>query len=237
MKKTWMAVILLAMVATLSGCSGNGALSEEVNDQVAEYMAGVLLKYDKKYDEALLYELPAPTPEPTPTPVPVSTPKSTQAEDPVGTASGEAGESLKEVEYIELNELIGDKDIGLQYLSYKMVDSYPENPEIAGFSLNADKGYKLLVVEFEISNLSNKKKKIVLKNNEIDYKLDVNASYQYYKPSLTVLENDLSRLEMELGAGKKKQVVLVFKVSLKPAIESLNLFALKGSRTSIIKLK
>jgi hypothetical protein len=53
MKRLILFLILIISI-TLTGCIHETNITEEESDAVAEYMAGLLLKYDDKYDKALI---------------------------------------------------------------------------------------------------------------------------------------------------------------------------------------
>ncbi len=53
-------VLVLVLIIALLGTDvvqAKQKLTPEENDMIAEYMAGLLLKYDLRYDEKLLYDI------------------------------------------------------------------------------------------------------------------------------------------------------------------------------------
>lgn len=238
MKKVWIG-ILLVMLLALTGCSGTAALTEEQNSLIAEYMAGSLLKYDKNNDEALIYE-PVPTPSPTPEPSAVPnkdtavTPKPSESGAPSG--SGNGNKEDKSPVYSDINEVYDKKNFDITYDSYKLYDSYPENPEKLGFSVDAAKGNKLVIIKFNVKNLSDKKKSINLLKDSMKYQLDVNIENIYYKPMVTLLLNDLQFLDIEIAGNKTETAVIAFQIKDTP-VKKMNLFVTREDKTAIIKLK
>jgi len=93
-----------------------------------------------------------------------------------------------------------------------------------------------LVASFLAKNISDKEKTLNLSNSKVLYQLDINVG-TVYKPLLTLLENDLQYIDITIGAGKNKTVLLVFEVSKDIDISNINLIASKDDRTEIIEFK
>jgi hypothetical protein len=94
----------------------------------------------------------------------------------------------------------------------------------------------LLVATFSIKNTLKEIENINLIKSGITYKLDVNAG-TVYKPLLTLLKNDLQYIDLDLGPGNSKSVLLIFEVSKDADISNIDLKAEKADKTVKIKLK
>jgi len=223
---------------SLTGCIQEYKLTELKGDATAEYMAALLLKYDEDYEPHLtpidqlneevsetLGENNANTTTVTPTPF---------LEEAI--TENEDSEGAKVTKEYTLTEVIGEPDIEIQYSNYKICESYPEDTTNAYFSLTPVEGNQLLVASFLAKNISDKEKTLNLSNSKVLYQLDINVG-TVYKPLLTLLENDLQYIDITIGAGKNKTVLLVFEVSKDIDISNINLIASKDDRTEIIEFK
>ena len=212
-------VMLLSI--SLTGCIQDYSVIEGREDSVAEYMASVLLKSEYSYNQDLM--LPE---DDTEWIVADGTKADNENHDSDLVDAQEPTNSSQEES--SLTQVVGAKGFSVQYKSYKLVDSYPDNNENTDFSLSPRQGYQLLVAIFNIKNN--------LIKSGITYKLDVNAG-TVYKPLLTLLKNDLQYIDLDLGSGKSKSVLLIFEVSKDAGISNINLMAEKADKTVNIKLK
>ena len=96
-KRVWMAAaVAAASLVILNGCLADTyPLTEEEQNIIAEYAAGVLLRSDSSYTQALI----SPTPTPSPTPAPSPTPEPTTAPGDKGNSGSGKGDKDK-VEHI-----------------------------------------------------------------------------------------------------------------------------------------
>lgn len=237
MKKIQIGFILILLMAILAGCSAGPSLSAEQNDQAAEYVAGALLKYDKNYEEALIYDTEEKKEE---TAEETAEPKPSAVPSPSAAPGSETGTPMPEEEdnkLYTLDEVFGLADFKIKYKSYKLRSSYPDNPMESYFSMDAKKGHKYVMAEFEIKNVSNTAKTINLLKENITYQLNVNETVIYEKPSLTLLENDLQYVNMEIEKNATKKAMLVFQIKDQPDVKSMNMLVAKDDKASIVKMK
>jgi len=223
-------LIVVIISFTLTGCMKPYTATDQQSDAIAEYMAGLILKSDKNYDQALIPE-DALTSDTSST---VDTTDNTDITDPGDTP---ASDNATEVQNdYTLTQVIGESGFGIAYKGYKLVDTYPEDSESSHFSLTPREGYQLLVTSFTVKNKKDAKKEINLINSGVTYQLDVNTD-KVYKPLLTLLENDLQYIDLSIAAGKSEVVLLVFEVSKDAEITDISLIATKGQKSVTIKLK
>ncbi len=253
MKRLKLAVIIL-FVLSLTGCVQKYTATDQQTNAVAEYMAGLLLKSDKDYDQELVSEdeikdNSSNTDSITQTPVPTEPQNITTpgiSETAVNTnnsvsnnnePSGNINESSdKAKESCTLNQLIDQDNFDINYKSYKLVDTYPENADDAMFLLTHSEGCKMLVVSFSIKNQSDKKQTLKLLDENISYQLDVNSGTRY-SPLPSVLENDLGYNDLKFDGGKTGKGLLIFEVPDTTKITKMNLIATKGSKSATIEMK
>jgi len=237
MKKLRLLIIIFFMLS-LTGCIQEYKLTEQQSDATAEHMAALLLKYDEDYEPHLtpLDQLNEEVSETSgENGVNTTTVTPTPALDEVITEN-EDSEGAKVTKEYTLTEVIGETDIEIQYSNYKICESYPEDTTNAYFSLTPVGGKQLLVASFLAKNISDQEKTLNLSNSKVLYQLDINVG-TVYKPLLTLLENDLQYIDITIGAGKNKTVLLVFEVSMDIDISNINLIASKDDRTEIIEFK
>ncbi len=237
MKKTLIAVLVLVAVS-LSGCLQYPELTEEQEDQIAQYAAGVLLKHDKLYMEKLVTATPTPeaTPTPTPTPSPTATPTPTPG--PTGEPEPTKGGSGKgnEKALAELKEVIGVDGIELTYEGYEIYESYKADDYVSIEPSSHDK--LLMIIKMGVHNKTDAPITLKLADKNLEYRLYEDAgSDKYLVPKWSVLLNDFTTLDTVIEAGKTFDSVLVFEVERAMNPENLNLFIIQGDKTVIVVLK
>lgn len=248
MKKKLCLTALLILTLTLTGCGVT--LSDEQNRIIAEYAADLLLKYDMNYQsqyvESSLNTMESEIETTEATTTEAITEENTTEEKP-GTldqdvSSETTTESAGTVSAGGLNniaDLIGMSGASIRYDSYSVTDYYPSYDQEGAFIyLEADEGYKLLVVRFNLENQTSQDMEIDLLNEEIAYKLLLNGT-KAAKPMLTILMDDLGTYRSTLSAGGTDSAVLIFQISnnLANDIETLDLQVSQQGNTGTIHIK
>ena len=154
----FLCAVLAVSVLSLTGCADIKNLSEEQENEIAEYAAGVLLQNSDKYPYRLITkkekevtETPTPMPAtPTPTSAAAQASDAPQESQPEQTAAAPE-DSKKEV---SLDDLYHLKDVSILYTSYRLADKYGSS------QIRAEQGKKLLVAEFSLKNNSGAKKRL-----------------------------------------------------------------------------
>jgi hypothetical protein len=232
MKKLKLIIIAL-MLFTLTGCIQEYNYTEETSDSIAEYMAGTLLVNDASMNQMLVpltyiyEENEDKTSEQGKSPL--ETTDQSQETDSSPNANNETSNTT-------LTDLIGNKDFGIKYKGYQLLDTYPEAPGNTDFIVEPRNGYQLLVVSFQADNLAKSKKELNLIKSDIKYQLDVNGG-TVYKPQLTLLENDLQYINITIPGGKSEIVILIFEVSKEASISDISLNVSKNGKSSVIEIK
>lgn len=253
MKRLLCLSALLILSVTLSGCGVN--LSEEQNRIIAEYAADLLLKYDRNYEsqfEDADWETTTDTEAPDTTEATeatdteaVSQERTTEEETEtkdLDTPSTEASASTAAVSdetITDLAELIGMEGVSICYDSYSIVDYYPSYDQEGTFIyLEAEDGYQLLVVRFDLKNLTGQNLEVDLLNAELEYKLLMNGT-KAARPMLTILIDDLGTYRSTIAAGDEQSAVLIFQISdaLTDDIETLELQASYQERSGTIHIQ
>jgi hypothetical protein len=242
----------------LTGCTQLVDLSEEESDVLAEYMAESVLKYDKSYKEALVYPdetvtdvADSESSEDTETPLSAETTDSTDAEtntDAIAAGDNtESANSLEEVDSKEtdkskyetsnmnLSEEMGKGKFEISYSNYFLCDSYPNDSKNNYFTIESSKDRQLLVVTFDIKNLSDKAEKLNLIEAGFNYSL-VTAAGDTFKPKLTLLVNDIQYINVKIGAEKTEEAVIVFDVTQNVDPSKMKLAISNKQKTAVVKL-
>ncbi|MDE6635244.1 MAG: hypothetical protein K2K09_01380 [Lachnospiraceae bacterium] len=210
------AVMGIMMAAIyLTGCSSSiVALNDDENKVVARYIADKLLQNDINYKKTeLVYIEPTQAPQEevpeTPAPVqPTDAPVPTEA--PVTDNPDTSGEPSDEGDIIrDWSKFFTTDEWSITYSSYDTYKTYPEKSDV--YSINASEGNQLLVLFFDVKNLTDKKIKVNLSDYKLDYKLYIGDAG--YNPQIAVLENGgLMYLKASIPAGKTEKAELVFEV-------------------------
>ncbi|MBP3593288.1 MAG: hypothetical protein J6J44_02075 [Lachnospiraceae bacterium] len=250
MKKRILLVVLSLMLCLLAGCLEATPLNEEEMDVVAEYAASLLLKYDRHYDTPLYYAedrevrlspTPTPTPKPknpTATPTPVADNKNPSGSGPQEEVSATATPTPaplynQEETTNQLTGLMAVEDITVSCTGCELMDSVVSNDY---FSLQAKEGSQYAVVSFLLQNNSDRDVVFDASGRGLEYSMDVNIDTTF-RASLSLLENDLQYMEIQVPASGSAEAVLVFEIS-DTEIKTLHLIIQdKEENTVFVKLQ
>lgn len=247
-------VLAIGLAVVLTGCTKVPDLSKVDNDIAAQYLADSLLKYDTHYEDALEYDHsllnPTPTPEPTVAPA-TPTPESTDALENGTQANGNGettegnsanGASTSEGASVEgdqtvltsvsVSDLYGLSGIEIKGSSYSVKKSYGTDYSVC----IPKKGKKLLAVHFVIANDTGASKKVNLKKNKIEAGLIVNGQ-NLGKPLMTIVDGDLQYFNSKIGAGKKKQGVLLFEIDNSVKVSDVKVQFIKGNSEATVSVR
>ena len=229
-------ITVLLILATLTGCMQKFEYSEEQTDAAAEYVAGLILRYDKDYknklismEEIVVQQQEAEKATATPAP------GTSQDTDDGPTGVTENPIDAPKPEYT-LSEVIDEKGFDLSYNGYTIADSYPEDITDAYFSVTAREGNQLVILSFQLKNKLDKKNNLNLTKAKITYQLDVNVG-TIYEPPFALLENNLKLIDMTLKEKEEKTVILIFEVKKDVEMKDINLMVTRDDRSEIIKIK
>lgn len=226
MKRLKLLPVLLLLFG-LTGCIQKFSATEEQSDAIAEYMAGKLLKYDERYEQDifLLEKLN------------VDTEVVTENDEISSVPDTNSTETANEIEKeYSISEVIGAKDFDIQYTGYVVAESYPQDSENSYFSLNSGNGNQLVVASFSAKNTSDKTKSLNLSKSNILYQLEMDEG-TVYKPSLTLLENDLQYIIMDIPSGETKEVLLIFEVKTKEDMSKILLIISNDNKSVTFRVK
>lgn len=216
MKKLVVCILSCMMIFLLVGCDKKVTLNTEENDLIAEYIAGVMLKYsfnDKwNYEKAVSrvdsYKQKNPASligggatsatEPT---------KSSTSNTPISNAATAVTPTKDIIE--TLSSALEIEGVDIQYKTYSVGDRYPT--EEYAISVPAGEGYKVLALEFELTNNSGSAINLDTYNKGVVFRLGLKerAFTQY----ASMLKNDLVFLkDISVNAGSTYTAVVLFQI-------------------------
>ncbi|WP_455714734.1 DUF5067 domain-containing protein [Anaerosporobacter sp.] len=242
-KKICLLVFMSVSTMLLSACSSTKTLEEENNAIVAQYIAGSILKYDKYYQDGLVYAYQRTSEDENATVeieqtvqvgVKEDTKKDTDVDETTKLDNSNEEEEVKETLY-ELSDIYQLKDIAVDYLKYTTTSSYTGSYSDQAFGVEAKSGNELVVFEFKIKNNSKKKQNVKLIRSGISYNLKIGEEVHY--PILSIVSNDIQYFESTIAAGKAKKAVLIFEVPKKTKVKDSTLIVTNADKASQITVK
>lgn len=206
MRKRLIAAALI-LVILCTGCGSEIKVTQEQNDLIAEYVAGVLLKYsnDYKYKYSKLnHKLEQPTQSPT-------TPGQSESETSVNPKPSEGqSESATQAPSV-LDTLAKALSAGLKvrYNTFVIGKEYPVGALV---SMPATEGKKLFVLEFVLTNDTSDRILCNGKSSKVILKVKVNDGREYIQAS-TIFKNDVANMDnYAIEAGKQDIGIAVFMI-------------------------
>ncbi|MBD5544949.1 MAG: hypothetical protein HDR01_12130 [Lachnospiraceae bacterium] len=224
MKKKTKTLAVCCMAVMLMGVSGCGNaipdMTEEQGAIVAEYAAGLLLKYDKNYttrlvekdeqaeeadSEAEAEELSAQDAEETEEP----SVSENEIEDEKDGVSGVAAT-------VNIGSFLGLGAVQVDYQGYEVVDSYAEGDDLdIAFAMNASPGAKLVVTKFLLTNTGSEEAACDILSKDVRFRIKYGAETK--NALITMLSDDLSVLNTTIPAGESITAVLIIEAKAEEA--------------------
>lgn len=211
MKKIWCLPAVLTISILLSGCGA--VISDEDNRVIAEYAADLLLKYDRDYQPTLVEPEAEPETDSSTESVSEETDSSSTEQKDSTEGTSEASSETTVLEVTDLAQVFGLEGVSISFSQCTFPDRYPDlEADHEVVSVDAETGYKLAVVEFDVKNQTEQDMDIDLLHRTVGYKLVVDDS-NHARPMLTILTNDLGTLQSVIPAGETQKAVLIFQIS------------------------
>lgn len=230
MKKTFITVLAICGIL-LTGCTKLVDLTEKENNILSQYMSSTIIEQtDYKTllsmddlnmnfvkDESMKNEA-----------------KEDKEEKFQTTQIKDKNDIDLKTANVSLTKAVGKNNFDINYKTYKLHDKYPTTKNNY-FELFAGENEKLLVVYFDVKNLSNKTLRLDLVEEGINYKLEVDG--QNLKPMLTLLMDDIQYINLDVKSKSTNQAVLVFTVNQDIDLSNARLVITREENTTIINLK
>lgn len=232
MKKQSWGILLAAAMMGLSGCGGPD-LTDKQTSEAAEYMAGLILKYDLGYTDTLIY--PESTEESSATEDPSATGAPVESAAP-GTQEGEGGKENDDTGKTsgDFAKVLGLKDVKVSFRASSIVKEYSSKNE-SSYVVYAPKGKRLAVVTLNLKNTAKKDKKIYLTEMGAEYRLQLEDGTSA-TAEITAISNDLNFLNTKIKAGKRSSAVLLFTVPDTTKSLAGELTVSAGGQTATMKI-
>ena len=231
--------VLLGVVVSglLSGCAlfPEVDVTEEQSKLIAEYAAGLLLKYEsghqiglEKISDEPLEEAPVEE-----TAEALTEENSTIPEEPSDTEeslaaqeqAADAPEAIQAGSAVPLAEAMGLSGFDVTYENYEICDIYPETEsEDMFFSMQAAPGKELMIVHFNLTNQSDSEQLCDMVDSDVMFRLVVNGN-ERINEQMTILLNDLKQYQDSVAGFGMADTVLVFEIEegAQDSFESLQL--------------
>ena len=232
MKKKLTGGIAAALFAVvMTGCGNTiPEMTEAEQELVVEYAANTLLKYDKYYERKLI-ELTLEQELADDTAVPAVEDTAGETEDKPEEESAlkpdsevtiidNTGEAVSQ--NISVQKFLGLDSVEITYAGNEVCDTYPEQGEELFFIMNATEGNKLLVLNFQVKNVSGAETELDIAKSDTRFKIVVDGKQT--NALTTMLLNDLAYYKGTLAPDEETELVLVCEV---PEAESGNISSLE----------
>lgn len=242
MKRKWIAAIAVISISAfgLIGCNKEkdaaveevevlteeeiAAMEEEQNKIIAEYAAGVLMKYnagtnsrvlegqkllaEEAKEEAIrakeerrkqLYEEYAAEEE-----------KQEQASSDNSGTKSRSQTSEEVINYIsDMSGAINTPSFSIVYSGYEVTDSYGGNETF--FAIDAKEGKSLLISKYLVTNTGGQAEELNILSKKIDFRLKMTNGTA--KAQRTMLLDDLTTYRGSMEAGETKELIILFEIS------------------------
>ncbi len=192
----------------LAGCKNSNLLdlSEDDRDLYAEYAANLLLKHDKNYIDRMRYVEPV---EETTT---EQTSREPVTEKPVNPGNPEGSTGTQVSDTKSMNEIFGISGLDIQPNGYEVTNAYPSNGSELGMSMQAIKGYKLLIYKFNVVNTAGQDVTLNMMEPAASYRGIINDSVKV-NVQVTALLNAFNTYNGIIPAGSTQELVLISQIN------------------------
>lgn len=193
-------------LVTMMALSGTGCVKSELSDLTeeeenlyVEYAANIILKHDKNNIDRMRY-----------VEIEETTAAQTASEENQGNSETASDPGISDV--MSMNDIFGINGIDIQANGYEVSDSYPSNGSELGMSMIAVKGYRLLILKFNVTNISGSDVPVNLMETGAVYKGIINDSVRM-NAQVTALLNAFNTYNGTIPAGSTQEMVLVFQIN------------------------
>lgn len=155
-----------------------------------------------------------------------------------GEGSAERNDGTGGAEVVDnqpIADFLGCSGFSIDYADYKIADSFPDGSDDWFFTMDATTGNDLLIVCFDVKNLSDSDAELNVFEKNATFKISVNG--EGYKSSCkTMLEDDLSEFKGMFGGKESKKLVLILEIKEGTEVSDIRLNVKIPSGGSINKI-
>ncbi|MDE5863950.1 MAG: hypothetical protein K2H34_06350 [Lachnospiraceae bacterium] len=251
MLKRILVLTLLGLSAfVFTGCGKVTDLTEEETQLIAEYSAGLLLKYDLKYvdrideGEKAALEMTSEVEEQVATEESTTEAVTEEPRQGMDISGGINSDNTSPEELAgagqesDVAKIAGVDGVTITYDSYVITDYYPDGGELEQLvNVQASEGYKLLVLRFKVTGKEEGVVDVSLADKGLEYRIVCNGT-KAAVPMLTILPDDLGTLTTSVDNGQEQEAVLVFQISdsVKEQLETIDLYIQYNNIENAIKI-
>lgn len=228
-KKQLVLGILLGCIFLLTGCGSQiPEMTEQEEAMVIQQAADLLLKYDANYQSQYLteeekkeaLEKEAQKLAKAEEVKKIQEEKEAAKKEEVTPDKIEVVENPREGKLEELAEYAGFEGTELTYNGYELCDRYPNGEGSLYFSINPTEGNQLLVLKFNLANISSGSTEVDALKAGNSYKITVNDTLTC-SALTTLLENDMTLYKGSLAMETGQELVLVVEIPDGTEVNSL----------------
>ena len=238
MKKVSVLLCALTVALLTAGCGEMPDLTQEETDLIAEYAAGMLLKYDRDinrlvdtsmYEEEVEEEVILPEEEE----------ELTETEEEESTSVVDVSQDEEtEPAVSSLEQYYGVPNVIITYTGYEVAESYP--PSLEGedlvFSMEASAGTQLLVLKFNAQNLSGEDQVLNMLGYGARFRVSVNGESS--KGALaTMLVNDMQTYNDVIPASSAVELVSIVEIPQGTNVGSIDMILRGGEQDATLRLQ
>ncbi len=252
MKKGKVLGLIALSAMLLTGCvDAMPELTAEQSDVIAEYAAGLLLKYSPRYEYRIVSEeeLAAAIAnrqegseselEPTTQTEQVQSPEENVSEassEDVPAGQEEESAQVQPAEDIDFAAELGIDDLIIRYQSFEVCSSYPQDS--TGYSVDAARDKKLLILHFDLEGLPEEDVDCNFFDRDLKLRVNINDSISASALNAMLSNNLITYIDV-VKAGETVDVVAVVEINdmTEADIQSMVLQASINGNTCTAKLK
>lgn len=240
MKKV--SVLLCGVTAALlmTGCGEMPDLTEAETELISEYAVGVLLKHDKIHSNRLVDVVDAAEEEEAeeePEEIAEEPEEQPEPEEDVAAAEVSREEEL-EPAVSSVEQYYGIQNIAISYTGYETTASYPPQTEEDApvFSMDATPGTDLLVLKFNVQNLTGEDQTLNMLEYGARFRVSVNGEAS--KGALaTMLVNDMQTYDGVVPANAAVEMVAIVEVPQGTNVGSIDMILRGGEQDGTLHLQ
>lgn len=226
MKRCVKVALLTVLCLSLTGCGSlvdMPELSEEQEEVITEYAAGLMLKYDTKYTTSLLDEDE------------LAKRQEKEANDRAkeraykeaaeAYLANKANESKNEhvesdskqpsesydTQISDIASFYGLDGFTISYTGYELCESYPSSGADLLMAMDATDGKQLLVLSFDVQNVSGGEANFDMFYRKPSFTITLNGS-EKVRQQATLLLDDMAAYNGSISAGSSEPMVLIYEV-------------------------
>jgi hypothetical protein len=219
--------ILIFSVFLLTGCVKQVDLTEEQTNQVVNYAAHATLQYDRKFNEKLIDNESDASVEKNETPTTETATSETAtsetptlenqpAEDamPQTSETGEQQPSQQDVTMYDIATLLKLDGFKVTYEGFEYSGEYTDSTVENGYTVKSLDGNQFVVLKFNVENTTDEAKMCDTLSLSPKFRVFLNEE-SGGESFASVMNNDLSILNNEVGAHQSIEAVLLAEVDQK----------------------